>query len=343
MCAISGWRAYGDARPDIGEVRRLFVALESGGTDAGGLAWINESGTKPILQVHKDGVKNSDGVKKVDLGLFSGVIPRMCIMHARHGTKGPATDNANNHPLFSKSGLAIVHNGVISNDDVLFTRFQWKREGIVDSEIILRLIEEKSKGFTNPECFDDLYGSFAVAAIWDKYPDKMWLIRDTSKLCVGIDRRREIVFFATTPSIIQSGVGTIWRGFRIPSTDMSWYDVADSTTMLLDSEGMSNVGEFKSKDYLTTYDDSFQHGGYGRGVHDTKVAGERSALYDVDDKAGGTRQSGVLVQGNGKTRSEDAGSVRCFICGGKGEPGARTILRQPMCNTCSRNADNLLS
>jgi hypothetical protein len=67
---------------------------------------------------------------------------RAVIGHTRSQTKGDRKFNVNNHPIVA-GNIIGVHNGMISNDDILFKKFEDKiqRAGQVDSEIIFRLID----------------------------------------------------------------------------------------------------------------------------------------------------------------------------------------------------------
>ena len=55
--------------------------------------------------------------------LSLGELPRdarTVILHTRFATQGSTSDNRNNHPVISPEGnIALVHNGVISNDHLL--------------------------------------------------------------------------------------------------------------------------------------------------------------------------------------------------------------------------------
>ena len=51
---------------------------------------------------------------------------------------------SNNHPLYNKEGIAIVHNGIIHNDHEIFGKNP--RDGEVDSEAILAVFSSKTKG-----------------------------------------------------------------------------------------------------------------------------------------------------------------------------------------------------
>jgi hypothetical protein len=73
------------------------------------------------------------------------------ILHTRYYTQGHPSDNRNNHPVISPKGdIALVHNGVISNDDDFRTR--WPDLPQVDSAVIPAIIET-----------DGIFGTSALA------------------------------------------------------------------------------------------------------------------------------------------------------------------------------------
>ena len=116
MCGIMGYYAFGDIIPNKKKIEDMFILLETRGTDASGFAYLNN---KNELQITKAETPASSLVKSPrwkDLEL-----PKIMIFHTRLKTQGEPTNNMNNHPLFTKKGLAIVHNGMIYNDKEIFT------------------------------------------------------------------------------------------------------------------------------------------------------------------------------------------------------------------------------
>ncbi|MBZ0181776.1 MAG: hypothetical protein K8F60_04915, partial [Melioribacteraceae bacterium] len=110
MCGIMGYYSFGRTTPNKNKIEKMFVLLESRGRDASGFAYINNQNK---LVVSKAAVKSSDFVKEADWK--SLVLPKIMILHTRAKTQGEPTNNMNNHPLFTKDGLCIVHNGMIFN------------------------------------------------------------------------------------------------------------------------------------------------------------------------------------------------------------------------------------
>ena len=117
------------------------------------------------------------------------------ILHTRMKTQGTEKNNNNNHPLFSKIGIAIVHNGIIYNDKEIFGRKQ--RDGEVDSECILHILSMKYKGDKIKRLFDRIEGSFAVAAIDKSQPEKLFLIKRDNPIDLYYNSDEDILYFCS--------------------------------------------------------------------------------------------------------------------------------------------------
>ena len=86
----------------------LLAGIENRGTHAAGFGYAHNG----QFEIHKAAVPGSQ--------LTLSLMPRKAktvILHTRYATQGSATRNWNNHPILSPGGeIALVHNGVISND-----------------------------------------------------------------------------------------------------------------------------------------------------------------------------------------------------------------------------------
>jgi glucosamine--fructose-6-phosphate aminotransferase (isomerizing) len=185
MCGIFGCvLKNGDAAPII---HAALKRLEYRGYDSVGEATIN--GKKLVIK--KDAGKIDDVHNKHDLDDLPG---RVGVGHTRWATHG-APYQTNAHPHVDCAGqIAVVHNGIIENFGEL--RRELEELGHVfksktDSEVIPHLIEEKLKdGLTMLEAVREavsrLEGSYAIAVISVKEPDKVFCARRDSPLVVGV-------------------------------------------------------------------------------------------------------------------------------------------------------------
>jgi len=122
----------------------------------------------------------------------SPLVGRLGIAHTRWATHGaPCERNA--HPHFS-GDLAVVHNGIIENHEVL--RDQLKALGYVftsdtDTEVIAHLLNHKLKDLADltvalKATVKELHGAYGLAVISAKQPDRLVAARSGSPLVVGL-------------------------------------------------------------------------------------------------------------------------------------------------------------
>ena len=185
MCGIFGCiLKKGRAAPLI---REALKRLEYRGYDSAGIATIH--GGK--LYVKKDAGKIDEIHRRLDLDDMPG---RIGIGHTRWATHGaPSQENAHPHGD-CKWEVAVVHNGIIENFDELKKELMERGHEFkskTDTEVIPHLIEEGLKNGLNLEeavieAVRRLEGSFAIAVISTKEPDKIVCARKESPLVVGI-------------------------------------------------------------------------------------------------------------------------------------------------------------
>ena len=120
------------------------------------------------------------------------LVGRLGIAHTRWATHGaPCERNA--HPHFS-GDLAVVHNGIIENHEVL--REQLKALGYVftsdtDTEVIAHLLNHKLKDHSDlttalKATVKELHGAYGLAVISASQPDRVVAARSGSPLVIGL-------------------------------------------------------------------------------------------------------------------------------------------------------------
>jgi len=188
MCGIFGCiLKNGNAAPVI---HAALKRLEYRGYDSVGEATLYNG----KLYIKKDQGKIDEVHKIHNLDDLPG---NLGIGHTRWATHG-APLQINAHPHVDCSGqIAIVHNGIIENFTEL--KLELENRGHVfksktDTEIISHLIEENLK--TNPslsladavlEAVKRLEGSYAIAVISSREPDKIICARHESPLVIGVN------------------------------------------------------------------------------------------------------------------------------------------------------------
>ena len=190
MCGIFGCvLKVGEAAPLI---HASLKRLEYRGYDSVGIATIHDD----KIHLKKDQGKIDEVHKIVNLDDLPG---KLGIGHTRWATHG-APLKVNAHPHVDCTGdIVIVHNGIIENFSEL--KLELENSGHVfvsktDTEVIAHLIEEilqripKLK-FADAvlEAIKRLEGSYAIAAISIKEPDKIICARNESPLVLGASEK----------------------------------------------------------------------------------------------------------------------------------------------------------
>jgi glucosamine--fructose-6-phosphate aminotransferase (isomerizing) len=188
MCGIFGCvLKEGNAAPLI---HASLKRLEYRGYDSVGIATISDN----KIYLKKDQGKIDDVHRIVNLDDLPGGIG---IGHTRWATHG-APLKVNAHPHSDCTGqIMVVHNGIIENFIELRAELQNLDHTFVsrtDTEVIPHLIEQTLK--QNPklsfveavqESIKRLEGSYALAVISTKEPDKIICARNESPLVLGVD------------------------------------------------------------------------------------------------------------------------------------------------------------
>lgn len=186
MCGIVGYIGAKEAYPIL--IKGL-KRLEYRGYDSAGIALVNGK-----INLYKTKGKVSDLEDHVKNKNISGTIG---IAHTRWATHGEP-NNLNAHPHFSNSEeLAIIHNGIIENYDVLKEELEnvgVKFKSNTDTEVLIQLIEyiykaEKLDLITAIQhALNQIIGAYAIVVVSTKNPDTLIAARKGSPLVVGIGK-----------------------------------------------------------------------------------------------------------------------------------------------------------
>jgi glucosamine--fructose-6-phosphate aminotransferase (isomerizing) len=194
MCGIVGYVGSRNAQSLILEGLRR---LEYRGYDSAGIATIHDG----ALEIRKAAGK----IAELELQLERDPLPGSHgIGHTRWATHGsPTTVNA--HPHTDGSGrVALVHNGIIENHDVLRRKLSELGHGFhseTDTEVLCHLIEELFDGNLEEAVADALshvQGAYGIAVIHSAEPGKIVVARMGSPLLIGIGENGEREMFAAS-------------------------------------------------------------------------------------------------------------------------------------------------
>lgn len=197
MCGIVGYIGQSDAYPVLIEGLKK---LEYRGYDSAGVALI---GNQDKLNVYKTKGKVSNLEAMAADKDCSGHIG---IAHTRWATHGePSATNA--HPHTSMSGdLALVHNGIIENYQVLREQLQDKGyvfKSTTDTEVLVQLIDyyyqQNGKDLVSAVCqaLNDAIGAYAIAVIEKNKLNHVVAARQSSPLVVGVGKDNKDFYIAS--------------------------------------------------------------------------------------------------------------------------------------------------
>ncbi|MBT5065064.1 MAG: glutamine--fructose-6-phosphate transaminase (isomerizing) [Proteobacteria bacterium] len=191
MCGIVGAIAQRDVAPILLEGLKR---LEYRGYDSAGIAVLNNKG---VLKRNR----SVGNVAKLELSMgtdsFSGGVG---IAHTRWATHGkPTVDNA--HPHAYEDSVAIVHNGIIENHELL--RETQKSNGYsfssdTDTEVIVNQIHQslsENNTLLNSvtSTLSMLKGAYALAVMGRDEPDRLIVARRGSPIVIGLGVRENFV------------------------------------------------------------------------------------------------------------------------------------------------------
>jgi len=186
MCGIT---AYIGDRDPIPVLLKGLKRLEYRGYDSAGLAVIQ----KGELTCMKKSGKVSGLESLVDDSIIRGSCG---IAHTRWATHGEPND-INAHPHLDHTGnIALVHNGIIENHEVLKEVLTSKGISFTsdtDSEVLVQLIsiiyyQEKDISFEDAvrAALQETIGAYGIVAICSDEPDTMVVARKGSPLVIGV-------------------------------------------------------------------------------------------------------------------------------------------------------------
>ena len=278
MCGIIGYVGKKAASPILLEGLRR---LEYRGYDSAGVAVLNGNG----LSLRKKKGRIDEGIARVLKA--EPAAGSLGIAHTRWATHGIPSD-INCHPHLDASGkIAVVHNGVIENYDLLkqkLVRAGHKFKSDTDTEVLAHLIgdyyeklkrgraaphasnegkkENGAHGVTRPtndiltqavsDALREVIGTYGLAVICADLPDTMVGARRGSPLIIGIGREEN--FLASDANAIVAHTKKV--------VYLNDYDVATITPKRFE---VTNLGTDTANVQISNLE--FNHEDVGRGKH----------------------------------------------------------------------------
>ena len=172
--------------------------LEYRGYDSAGIASVSEE----TLQVIKSEGKLINLIDKLSEVSCSNLkfVSSTSIGHTRWATHGNVSvENA--HPLISENKVAVVHNGIIENYELIKNKlisegYSFKSQ--TDSEVLPHLFNKYIKLGNNllqagRLVLKDIKGAFAFVAMSLDFPDELFVSRNSSPLAIGLGEKSNFI------------------------------------------------------------------------------------------------------------------------------------------------------
>ncbi len=182
MCGIVGYIGPKQATPLLMEGLKR---LEYRGYDSAGVAVYDGESIETRRAAGK--IAKLEGALAAD-----PVTGKVGIAHTRWATHGPPTER-NAHPhLSTDESVAVVHNGIIENANVLrttLTELGHTFRSDTDTEVIAHLVQELFEGSLEEAVIGALRkveGTFGIAVVSSKDPEKIVAARKGSPLLIGV-------------------------------------------------------------------------------------------------------------------------------------------------------------
>lgn len=225
MCGIVGYIGHRNAAEVI--IKGL-KRLEYRGYDSAGIATIE--GDRLIVN------KKVGKVKALETSLKEELQSSIGIGHTRWATHGEPSDR-NAHPHFSANHqLAIIHNGIIENYDIIKKDLMAKGyhfESDTDTEVVAHLIEDikKKEGIDLEDAIrltlNKIVGAYAIVVISEEEPDRLIAARKGSPMVIGLGKDEFFIASDATPIIEYTNEVIYLNDYEIATISRDGYKITD--------------------------------------------------------------------------------------------------------------------
>jgi len=196
MCGIGGIYNCTGAQTPIDQSMALWALLERRGTHASGIGVVFNNEVSVLKDAKRSLHLSYDARPQIpDSGVQS------MLFHTRHATQGSIHENGNNHPI-TEHGVVMTHNGVLYNDDFVFSDLGVDRVNEVDSEAI-----NAALGFASPQYLaDEVQGAMSIAWVEVNNPETVHLFTNGGNpLVIGRTKGGNIVWASGLDYIDEAG------------------------------------------------------------------------------------------------------------------------------------------
>lgn len=244
MCGIVG---YIGKEAAVNPVMEGLRALEYRGYDSAGISYIINNRPLTIKQVGR-----VEALKAKLTEEPKTKEARVAIGHTRWATHGTPTQ-ANAHPhTNTEETIFVVHNGIIENYQDIKTRL--KKAGYTfvsqtDTEVIPHLIDwhlQREKNFLKAfkKTVEELQGAYAIAALYAREPDKLYVAKLSSPLIIGVGNGSH--FVASDPTAVMEHTRKV--------IFLNDYEIAEVTARSVDIHDIKQAVQVTRKAEELDYD-----------------------------------------------------------------------------------------
>lgn len=253
MCGIVAYIGKKQAFPIV---LKGLKRLEYRGYDSAGIALLNEG----ELNIYKRSGKVANLEAYASQHNVEG---HAGIGHTRWATHG-APNDVNAHPHFSNDGtLAVIHNGIIENYDVLKKEliskgYTFKSE--TDTEVLVHLIDDIRKqenvwfGEALRIALHHVVGAYAIVVISKDEPNKLVAARKSSPLVVGIGNDGDFFLASDATPIVEYTKKVVY----LEDEEIAIADLTDGLRIY-------NIGDQEKTPYIQQLElelEALEKGGY---------------------------------------------------------------------------------
>ena len=244
MCGIYGVLSYKDKLKDINHlVDLLGEEIAERGTDATGVAYVNSG----IIKIHKQAISAYK---------FNPNIPKTAksvIGHTRHSTQGDKSKNYNNHPWrenVRNCQFALAHNGIISNDDRLQDKYDFKSKIHTDSFVAVQLLKKQNKLDFDSIKFmaEEIEGSYSFN-ILDNY-NNIYLVKVDSPISIVHFKEHEVYVFASTDRILWRAIINSELFSELRNGTFEEIILSEGDILRINSNGTTEIAKFNYRESL---------------------------------------------------------------------------------------------
>lgn len=253
MCGIVAYIGKKQAFPIV---LKGLKRLEYRGYDSAGVALLNDGN----LNIYKRSGKVSN---LEEFALQNNTEGHVAIGHTRWATHG-APNDVNAHPHFSNDGsLALIHNGIIENYDVLkkdLTAKGYLFKSETDTEVLVHLIDDIRKnenvwfGEALRRALHHVVGAYAIVVLSKDEPNKLVAARKSSPLVVGIGNEGDFYLASDATPIVEYTKNVVY----LEDEEIAVVD-------LLEGLRIYNIGDQEKTPYVQQLElelEALEKGGY---------------------------------------------------------------------------------